>query len=248
MTNNKRKIIFAFTVVFLFSIFYFLFSISAEAAEPLKLQVQFPCSPIGNKTCPTPEQTASSPAAYIARFYQFALMISGALAFAMIIFGAIQYIVSAGNATQQNDARDRIFQALWGVALLLGAWLILHTIDPKMVSLTDPKLDLLKVQYTKTMPSVHGGEGTKCYYDQNTDTTYDCLSPFICKNEICVKPTEEETKKQEECANKGFAWRFAVFEDAGSPCEGAGYKTYPDSKCLCLGPKEGPHYYCCGPK
>lgn len=152
MTNNKRKIIFSLAIVFLLSTCYLLLTTSVKAAEPLKLQVQFPCSPIAGGTCTTDAETAQSPAAYIARFYQFALMISGALAFAMIIFGAIQYIVSAGNATQQNDARDRIFQALWGVALLLGAWLILYTIDPKLVSLTDPELKIVPVQYTPGIP------------------------------------------------------------------------------------------------
>ncbi|MDP3052724.1 MAG: hypothetical protein Q8N22_02060 [bacterium] len=141
MSSNKYKSI-IFASIFLFSTFYFLLSTPVFAAE---LKYQFPCSPIAGGTCPTAEQTAQSPAAYIARFYQFALMISGALAFGMIIFGAIQYIVSAGNATTQKDAADRIFQALWGIALLFGAYLILYTIDPKLVSLTDPNIEIIKL-------------------------------------------------------------------------------------------------------
>ena len=141
MLNNRKKIIFAFVVVFLLSTFYFLLSTSIEAAAPLQLRYTFPCAPIGGGACPTEAEVAQSPAAYIARLYQFALMLSGMLAFGMIVFGAIQYTVSAGNTTQQSDAKDRITQALWGVALLFGAYLILHTIDPKLVSLTDPNID-----------------------------------------------------------------------------------------------------------
>src|SRR3989338_740874 len=138
--NNRKKIIFAFGVIFLLSAFYFLLSTSIEAA-PLQLQVKFPCPNFPGAVCPaTPEEAAQSPAAYIASLYQFALMLSGMLAFGMIIYGAIQYTVSAGNTTQQSDARDRITQALWGVALLLGAYLILYTIDPKFVSLKDPSI------------------------------------------------------------------------------------------------------------
>ncbi len=144
MTNKRKRISnfwkLNFLIIFLLSTFYFLLSTSVKAAEPLKLQVPFPCSPIAGGTCPTDAETAQSPAAYIARFYQFALMLAGMLAFGMIIFGAIQYIVSAGSPAAQSDARDRIFQALWGVALLLGAYLILYTIDPKLVSLTDPNI------------------------------------------------------------------------------------------------------------
>ena len=146
MPNNRKKIIFAFMVVFLLSIFYFLFSNSVvSAAEPTKLTYEFPCSGLPRTTCPSSKEAAQSPAAYIARFYQFALALAGMLAFGMIIFGAIQYIVSAGNPTAQSDARDRIFQALWGVALLLGAYLILYTIDPKLVSLTDPSITIVSV-------------------------------------------------------------------------------------------------------
>ena len=133
-------------VVFLLSTFYFLLSTSIEAAAPLQLRYTFPCAPIGGGACPTEAEVAQSPAAYIARLYQFALMLSGMLAFGMIVFGAIQYTVSAGNTTQQSDARDRITQALWGVALLFGAYLILHTIDPKLVSLKDPNITTLAVQ------------------------------------------------------------------------------------------------------
>lgn len=107
--------------------------VSAQSTPTLRYV--FPCTNMLGVACPTPQEASQCPAAYIARFYIFALGIAGMLAFAMIIFGAIQYIVSAGSPTAQSDARDRIFQALWGVALLLGAWLILYTIDPALVDL-----------------------------------------------------------------------------------------------------------------
>ena len=168
MLSNKNKLIIIFASVILFSIFppfgrspvgrYFLLSTSIEAA-PLQLQVKFPCPDFPGAVCPaTPEEAAQSPAAYIARLYQFALMLSGMLAFGMIIYGAIQYTVSAGNTTQQSDARDRITQALWGVALLLGAYLILYTIDPKLVSLKDPKMKLLEVEAPKNYKQIQEGK------------------------------------------------------------------------------------------
>ena len=176
MLSNKNKLIIIFASVILFSIFppfgrspvgrYFLLSTSIEAA-PLQLQVKFPCPDFPGAKCPaTPELAAQSPAAYIARLYQFALMLSGMLAFGMIIFGAIQYTVSAGNTTQQSDAKDRITQALWGVALLLGAYLILYTIDPGLVNLRDPKIKNIELPLSDnpnptrryTQP-----EGIRCY-------------------------------------------------------------------------------------
>ena len=82
---------------------------------------------------------------YIAQFYTFSLAIAGFLALGAIIVGAIQYIVSAGNAAQQSDARDRIFQALLGLGLLFGAYLILYTISPGLVELREPHIDPAKL-------------------------------------------------------------------------------------------------------
>jgi len=233
MFSNKYKSI-IFASVFLLSAFCFLLSTPVSAAE---LNLTFPCSSIAGGTCPTAEQTASSPAAYIARFYQFALMISGALAFAMIIFGAIQYIVSAGNSTAQSDARDRIFQAFWGIALLLGAYLILYTIDPKMVSLTDPKLEILKMPAEIKTRAI-GNEGDKC------QATADCISGLTCQNGRCV--LSEERKQEQESGN--YYW--VDFGDPGiqakygNECSGMGKVRYADN--YCPGLKLGPNYQCCG--
>lgn len=196
-----------------------------------ELNLTFPCSTIAGGTCPTAEQTAQSPAAYIARFYQFALMISGALAFAMIIFGAIQYIVSAGNPTTQNDARDRIFQALWGIALLLGAYLILYTIDPKLVSLADPKLEIIKVPAANQTRAI-GGEGDSC------QATADCSSGFECQSGICV--LNQERKQAQESGE--YQWTdFGDYAGVANLCPGSG--LYADN--YCSGPKPGSTYKCC---
>lgn len=224
MSNNKNKIIFL-SLVFIGLLF------SASAVFAAELKYQFPCSPIAGGTCPTAEQTAQSPAAYIARFYQFALMISGALAFGMIIFGAIQYIVSAGNPTTQKDATDRIFQALWGIALLLGAYLILYTIDPKLVSLTDPKLEILKVPVENQTRAV-GNEGDKC------QATADCSSGFDCQNGFCA--LNQERKQAQESGT--YQWLdFGDYAGRANLCPGSG--LYADN--YCPGPKPGPTYECC---
>lgn len=72
----------------------------------------------------------TSSVGYVANFYQFALMASGLLAFGAIMYGAIKYAVSAGNPSQQSDAKQWIIQALVGLLLLAGAVLILRTLNP----------------------------------------------------------------------------------------------------------------------
>lgn len=151
MLKNKNKI---WILIVLFVIGYLsIYGITAAAS----LKYAFPCPNLPGIPCPdATNQASQSPAAYIARFYQFALGIAGLLAFVMIVWGAIQYIVSAGNATQQSDARDRIWQALWGVALLLGAYLILYTIDPNLVNLTDPSIKNIAVPINSTKTTGSG--------------------------------------------------------------------------------------------
>lgn len=81
-----------------------------------------------------------SPAQYITNIYRFSLGAAAITALAVIIFGAVEYAVSAGNPARISDAKSRIFNALWGLVLLFGAYLILNTINPELVILREPEL------------------------------------------------------------------------------------------------------------
>jgi len=112
----------------------------AGKVHAYETSVKIPCQPsIG--PCPS-EQT---PAGYIARLYTFGLMIAGFAAFASIIYGSLKYILSAGNIGSQQDAKDQITQAVMGLLLLLGAFLILYTINPELVNLRNPNLEFIKI-------------------------------------------------------------------------------------------------------
>jgi len=45
-----------------------------------------------------------------------------------IVAGAIMYIISAGNSAMMESAKGIIKQAIWGVVIVLGAWVIVNTI------------------------------------------------------------------------------------------------------------------------
>ena len=72
----------------------------------------------------------------IQNIFNLALMVSGILAFGAVIYGAFMYTFSAGNPGMQSDARDQILQAFLGLALLLGSYLILNTINPNLTRIT----------------------------------------------------------------------------------------------------------------
>lgn len=72
---------------------------------------------------------------YIRAIYQLGLGLGGLFAMLFIVYGGIIYTASAGNPSKQGEAKDIITNALWGLVLLLGAFLILNTIDPKLTGL-----------------------------------------------------------------------------------------------------------------
>lgn len=82
----------------------------------------------------------TNPADMIVNFYKFALMAGGVLAFGAIVYGGIKYALAAGNPSTQSDAKSGITQALLGLALLVGAYIILNTINPNLVNLSLPTL------------------------------------------------------------------------------------------------------------
>ena len=94
-----------------------------------------------NVTIPgiTAAETAN-PAGWVVALYRFSLMAAGLLAFGMIVYAGLRYTFAAGNPSTQSDARDQILQALLGLLLLLGAFIVLTTINPGLTNLQLPKL------------------------------------------------------------------------------------------------------------
>ncbi len=104
------------------------------------VNLNFPCpSSFGNCVQLSDAASSSNPiGTFLNSFYQIALGLSGILALLMIVYGGVKYTISAGNAGGQEDARDIILSAIYGVALLLASYLILNTINPQITTLTLP--------------------------------------------------------------------------------------------------------------
>ncbi len=117
-----------------------------------KTQIPIPCQPIAGGQCASPE----TPAGYIARLYQFGLMIVGFAAFAMIVYGGILYVFAAGDITKTSDAKDTITNAIYGLILFLGAYIILYTINPELVNLKNPQLEFLRIENLAPLPEPGG--------------------------------------------------------------------------------------------
>jgi len=104
-----------------------------------KAKVEIPCNTkISGGTCPKDWQTSIS--SYITRLYQFGLMISGLVALGVIMYGAVLYTLSAGNVASKEEGKEWMKSAIYGVVLLFGAYLILYTINPNLVRLSNPDI------------------------------------------------------------------------------------------------------------
>jgi hypothetical protein len=113
----------------------------------------------------------ASPGAWISNFYQFALLISGILAFGAIVFGGVKSAISAGNPSAISEARQWIWSALIGLLLLGGAYIILNTINPNLINLNLPTLSPIDTQ-----SGVQGGN---------------CTSPSFSCGTICCYPGQQ---------------------------------------------------------
>lgn len=65
----------------------------------------------------------------IAGVVKFALIIAAILVFVYLIWGGIQWILSGGDKSKTQEARDRITAALVGLAIVASAWAIMYLIQ-----------------------------------------------------------------------------------------------------------------------
>jgi RsiW-degrading membrane proteinase PrsW (M82 family) len=110
-----------------------LLSAWAQQCGPQSDGTYILCSPI-----PGIEPQVGDLGLFLINVYWFSLMIGGIIVFSRIVYGGLRYIFSAGNPSAQTNAKDIVTQAIWGLALLLGAFLILYTIDPRLVDIVTP--------------------------------------------------------------------------------------------------------------
>ncbi len=110
---------------------------------------------------------------WIQSFYQFSLIAGVFLAVGVITWAGLKYALAAGNPSGQSDARDQILQALLGLVLLFGAFLILYTINPGLTNLSLPTLSSVSVQVPVALEPLPGSGCTDCYADSAARTIFE---------------------------------------------------------------------------
>jgi len=107
----------------------------AQTTEAYTLLEPLPCIEFEGSTCkPGEMQSKISINGYIMYIYKFSIAIAVFLAIVMIIWGGFNYITSEVPFIK-SDGRSKITNALSGLAMVLVSYLILATIDPRLVNI-----------------------------------------------------------------------------------------------------------------
>jgi hypothetical protein len=140
------------------------------------LEIEYP-SAGGQK----PSEGTSFPD-FVKYLFNFSIIISGVLAFFVIISSGVKILFSPDQADIIKDAKDKIIGAFVGIVILLASWLILTTINPNL-----SMLNLEPMQPTSGV-YLFDFSGKKHYIaDSNPDVGYEINSVEF------ISPKEELT-------------------------------------------------------
>lgn len=133
------------------------------------------------------ERTLDIPfiADYISALYRYAIGVAAVLATVMIMIGGLQYLMAGGDATRVSNAKKRITDAVIGLLLSLGTYMILVAINPDLVSLKNIKVKLVK-RIEFAIPEVALVD-TEDFISGSAPANYQDKSTWQKINEECIK-------------------------------------------------------------
>lgn len=142
----KTKSLIFFLLLFLFLGAIFVFSplkismpngINSLEMSFLKVSAQRPLEIIYPEIpgATTPTTTKTTLPDYIRYIFQFSLFLGALIALGSFIYGGVRYLTSTGNPSKIKDAQSQITSGMLGLLILSGAYIILNTINPELLSL-----------------------------------------------------------------------------------------------------------------
>lgn len=136
MIKGNKKIILGTLLLFLLiGIFYTPtpISINKTSAVSVGLSKEYvPLAPLPNKFFPGDAETKYDLPNYLSGMFKILLAVAGLLSVVMIVIGGIEYM-STDAISGKSEGKERITNAVLGLLLALISWLILYTINPKLL-------------------------------------------------------------------------------------------------------------------
>jgi len=106
---------------------------------------------------------------YIAGVYRYAIYVATILAAVMLMIGGLQWLTAAGDAGRVSSAKTRINNAIVGLVLTLGTYVVLSAINPDLVSLSALQIRQVEKQMfenEEAIQSVYGTMAEDSAYEQ----------------------------------------------------------------------------------
>jgi len=116
-----------------------LFALSFSFASAYKLLEPVPLPLVQGSGYTDVPPTSAGLTGYLKYIFSFALAAAAFLAMAQITIAGAQWIASGASVTSVESAKGRITDAITGLILAFGSYLILYTINPDLVNM---RLDL----------------------------------------------------------------------------------------------------------
>ncbi|MDQ5949128.1 MAG: hypothetical protein QG589_254 [Patescibacteria group bacterium] len=129
---------------------------------------------------------------YLEGMFKLLIGVSAILAFVMLVYAGFLYTTSEG-VGQTTNARSKIEDAIWGLVLVIGAYAILNTINPKILEFN------LSIKRPELRASVQGGSVT---LTRSKDIVYDSCS-------TCVKFSDLQINTSGSADGTGIESSFA---------------------------------------
>lgn len=145
----------------------------------------------------------------VKKIYNYAIQVGGVVAFSFLVMGGFLYLIAAGNPKKMRSAQKQIFASFLGLLILLASWIILRTINPRIVEFAPFVEEIRVVEPFKPSPFLEITSGI--YYELPVETrikgiegkSFGIFNPDrFQKIEDLAKTTEEKTKASKELADE----------------------------------------------
>lgn len=124
--GRGRDFLVSITIVTLFILPVFAFSQTTIEYVPL--------APIPNTTITEAGKTTTSLPTYLTGLYKSGIAAAGILAVLMLVWGGFQYMTTEA-VSGKSESKGIIMNVIWGLATVLASYLLLYTINPRLVDI-----------------------------------------------------------------------------------------------------------------
>ena len=132
-----------------------------------------------------------------AQWIRYIFLMSQALVGLAIIYAlvraGVEWMTARDNEGQVKTAKNRITGAVLGLIILLGSYIFLYTINPKLVEIRNPSVNFPVTNdyefYRKLFGQIGHGDGN---IGNQCGGNYDCKAGLKCQNRACVAVADTE--------------------------------------------------------